>query len=66
MKNSLDRLNGELEMAQEGFCELKVRSIEIIQYEELREENWCWWWRETVLMASRIMSSSLTYMYLES
>lgn len=39
MKNSLDRLNGELEMAQERFCELEVRSVEIIQYEELREEN---------------------------
>lgn len=32
-------LNSELEMAQERFCELEVRSIAIIQCEELREEN---------------------------
>lgn len=44
MKNSLDGLNGELEMTQDGFCELIVRSIEIIQYEESKEENQCWWW----------------------
>lgn len=42
MKNSLDGLNGELEMTQDGFCELIVRSIEIIQYEESKEENQCW------------------------
>lgn len=45
MQNSLDGLNSELEMAQERFCELEIRSIAIIQCEELREENGEW--RET-------------------
>lgn len=39
MQNSLDGLNSDMEMAQERFCELEIRSIAIIQCEELREEN---------------------------
>lgn len=53
----------ELEMAQERFCELEVRSIAIIQCEELREENGGGvWGPDRVPVTSRIIPSSLTYM----